>query len=120
MQVEKTHFLDASEQHADGTYDYHYEGDDYILTLEGMIYRGRSYRDTPQVFHFLTRERHGGTHGLLRFFTAKNGRFRNIPYRDHRFHHCIAVLKHDYGFTHFTVLTGRGNGYETVDLTKLP
>ena len=106
MQIEKEHFLDASEQNADGSYDYYYEGDVYRVTIGDQVYTCRSYTDEPE---------------RISFITVNDTIAETIPYDSASFITCAKHFHNALGFRHIFVLVNQNGGsYAPIDFGKLP
>lgn len=122
MRVEKEHFVDAGEKDAEGYYDYYYEGDNYTITFDDVIYHTRIYIDEPWLLFFQSRIPEQKPNLFDRFLLGETpSAFLSIPYREPEFRECVAYFK-NMGVREFRVPTGKGKDgfYETVDFSKLP
>lgn len=108
MKIKKEHFLDKSEPDDEGYYEYYYEGYNYEIILDNVIYSARSYNDTPNEISFL---RHKSPKNKWNFFCS-------IPYKDKDFTYVIKNLSQNYNFEIFKVLL-KDNGYQDINLSKI-
>lgn len=91
VRIEKTHFVDADE-----SIGYQYEGDNYRVAFEDVIYICRSYIDNPHNLAFIAREIEGAPQA-----------FDSIPYTENSFQKCLRHFS-ALGFNSFTLLTDKG------------
>ncbi|MBP6295259.1 MAG: hypothetical protein KA366_06015 [Hydromonas sp.] len=102
MLVHISHNVEASEQDAEGFYDYYYEYDILVFSEGEVSLVARSYIDKPDEVHFLRLEAIG-EHRLLTERDMKSTLLIES----------VAYLRRN-GKTEINWLSGRGNGYQPV------
>lgn len=108
MRITKTHFIDAGEKNAEGCYDYYYEGNDYTVAFDDVVYHCRTYQDEPAKLAF--------TSQLINGVTAQ---FKEIPYSSASFITCLKYFQAVLGFTDFVMLSEPDKEYVPVNLGKI-
>jgi hypothetical protein len=105
MEIHSERFEDASEQDADGLYDYFYSGT--LFTFRGAEhgYVARQYEDDTSKASFLS-----GLIGESRTMLS------SIPYDDELFREAVAHLVINAGASKICALVG--SGYAPVDLSR--
>lgn len=102
MHVHISHHVDASEQDADGFYEYYYEYDILVFSENESSLVARSYIDKPNEAHFLRVE----VEDERRALTENDMKSTLLA-------ESVAYLR-EHGKTEVNWLSGRGNGYEPV------